>query len=214
MWIKYSYLIENMMLKGFNVKNNNLKACCSVLLLCWALPSFAQDVSHNFSTSLVLGVSEGDSDTNLASDDLMIGYDVAYQYRFDQNWGVEVGFRQVEPEGFTALFNSLVHNDFVIEKASSVRATAVYSWPLSKRNSMYVKVGAQLSSVNYQRMETVANGDITGLVDNDKTSASVYAGLGWRYQFDSGIELGASYDYQDMDIIDAKLFSLNFGYSF
>ncbi|MBE8166996.1 MAG: porin family protein, partial [Shewanella sp.] len=185
---------------------------------CCSFPAFSQDESHNLTASLALGLSEGISgNANLLNDDLMIGYDVAYQYRFNTNWGIEVGFRQAEPELFTSIINNLFATDLVVDDASSVRAAAVYSWALSKRNKLYFKAGVQQFDVSYRESDKSSDKVINNSVDfinKNESGTSIYAGIGWRYEFDSGLELGLSYDYQDMDLIDIKSFNLGIGYSF
>ncbi|MBM7070512.1 porin family protein [Shewanella sp. 202IG2-18] len=153
----------------------------------------------------------------------MIGYDLAYQYKFNNKWGVEVGYRHSEPEGtFSALkaISSLFVGTLELDYANSIRAAAVYTHSFSDNNKFDFKLGVQRYDVKSTLKGYVPVPVIGGeeqpinTISVSDDGRGLYAGLGWRYQFDSGFALGASLDHQDMDVLNVTSLNLSLGFHF
>ena len=176
----------------------------------FSLSTFAKPFDSSLSASLVAGTSNDKSNVHVENDDVMIGYDVAYQYHFSDNWGIELGYKTVSPDVFTSIINDLFDNDVVLDDLKTVRLAGQYTALLSERNQLIFSAGAQHYDVTY-RMRN--NSDQT-LSKFDNDGVSYYAEIGWRYQFDGGLILGLSYDYQDLDVLELKTGNLTIGFSF
>ncbi|WP_170308313.1 outer membrane beta-barrel protein [Parashewanella tropica] len=200
------------------------KFLLAIVLMALPLSTLAeeqlQDRPHYISTSASFALSHDKSGYDFKSDDFMIGLDVFYSYHFNNEWAVELGFRAVAPEPFVTIFTAPFEPDLILDDAKSFRLVANYGWQLNKRHSIIYKLGAQFYDVNYIHQtykSSTKDGKttITAIKDHRSTDGvSVFAGVGWRMHFDSGWELGVSYDFQPMDVINVQTLNLDFGYRF
>ncbi len=175
-----------------------------------SIPSFAKSFDASVTASLTAGDSVDQSKYHIENDDVMIGFDAAYQYHFNNNWGVELGYKTVSPDVFTSIINDIFLNDIVLDDVNSFRLAGQYTAYLSERNQLLFTLGAQRYDITYKLRDINGN----NLVSFDKDGISYYARAGWRYQFDNGFLLGLSYDYQDLDVLDLQTTNLTVGFSF
>ena len=75
--------------------------------------------------------------------------------------------------------------------------------PLSQRNSLYAKIGAQYYDYDINR------GNKTIVSDAD---IGLYLAAGWQYRWDMGLGMNAGYETYDMG--DLTTFTLNVGISY
>ncbi|ASJ98488.1 porin family protein [Shewanella marisflavi] len=176
-----------------------MKAILAAACLLVTPLSFASDYQHALSVGAGFGetnVSEDDTVT----DDIQFHYDLAYRYQFSPEWGLEVGY--MEQDIFVT--NFLIIGD-QMDNVESFRAAALYTLPLSQRNRLVFKLGANQYKLKYH------DGDDS---DYAKDGTGLLAGLGWRMEFLSGMDLGLTYHYQAMDLLDTHTFTFNLGYRF
>ena len=79
----------------------------------FSLSAVAKPFDASLTGSFTMGTSTDKSDYHVENDDLALGFDAAYQYHLDKNWGVELGYKTVSPDVFTSIINDLVDNDVV-----------------------------------------------------------------------------------------------------
>ncbi|MBM7070511.1 porin family protein [Shewanella sp. 202IG2-18] len=183
------------------------------LVITFALFSFsavAKPFDASLTGSFTMGTSADKSNYHVENDDVMLGFDVAYQYHIDNNWGVELGYKTVSPDVFTSIINDVFDNDIVLDDVDTVRLAGQYTSPISERNQLLFSLGVQRYDVTYR----LRNSAEQTLSKFDKDGFSYYARVGWRYQFDGGFLLGLSYDYQDLDVLDMGTGNLTLGFSF
>ncbi len=199
-----------------------MKKLALLLPLLFSSSIFAGESSQNVTTSLSLGIANGEKvayDTELADGDLMIGYDFAYQYKFNNQWGIELGYNNSEPEGLLSAIDNIFNGDLELDSASSLRVAGVFTHSLSERSKFDFKLGVQQYDVKYTLSGDVpvpgsGNNTQNSIVHFSEDGAGLYIGMGWRYEFNSGLLLGAGIDYKDMDILDITNLNLSIGYHF
>ncbi len=76
---------------------------------------------------------------------------------------------------------------------------------LTTRNSLYAKVGGQFYDYEFQRDDQKLEGE-------DGFGAFLEAG--WQYQWDSGWQINAGYQYADMGDLEISALNLGVSYSF
>ena len=187
-----------------------LKKLLILSLVFCSFTIFAKPFDSSLTASFVAGVSNDKSNYHVENDDGILGVDLAYQYHFDKNWGVELGYKGLSPDVFSLIFSDLLRNEIVLDDIDTIRLAAQYTAPLSERNQLILSLGAQRYDVNYR----IRDDERQTIAKFDKDGVSYYARVGWRYQFDGGFLLGLSYDYQDMDVLDLQTGNLTIGYSF
>ncbi|QYJ93802.1 porin family protein [Shewanella spartinae] len=165
--------------------------------------SFASDYHHALSLGAGMGETRVSSGKAIDGDDFQSHYDLAYRYQFSPEWGVEVGYMR-QDVFITNLF-SFYGNQ--LDDVGSFRAAALYTLPLSQRNRLVFKLGA-----NQYRLEFTDTDDNDRKYTDDGTG--LLAGLGWRMEFASGMDLGLTYHYQAMDLLDTHTFTFALGYRF
>ena len=77
--------------------------------------------------------------------------------------------------------------------------------PISKRNSVYVKLGAQHYDYKFTRNDNFVEGE---------DGTGVFFETGWQYQWDCGIGMNAGLRYQDMGELTLKSPNVGISYSF
>ncbi|WP_165904972.1 porin family protein [Parashewanella curva] len=183
-----------------------MKYCLAALLVCSSFHALAED-NHALAIALNLGDTSSNSKT-IETDNGKIGLDFSYRYQLDNNWGIEAGYKSVDTEPLELIFNHVL-NISALDALDSFRLAGVYSQPLSERNRIVFKLGAQRYSTEFD--QKVSN---TETRTYTKTGEGVYGAIGWQYQFDFGGEINFFYDYSKMDKVDLKTFNLGFGYRF
>lgn len=171
---------------------------------------FAKPFETSLTASFVAGASKDKSNFHVENDDVMLGYDLAYQYHFNESWGLELGYKTVAPDVFSNIISDVFNNDIVLDDLKTFRLATQYTAPLSLRNQLIFSLGAQRYDVTY-RLRNEAQQTLSRF---DKDGVSYYARIGWRYQFDGGFLLGLSYDYQDLDVLDLQTANMTIGFSF
>ncbi|QYK01397.1 porin family protein [Shewanella psychrotolerans] len=176
-----------------------MKAILAAACLLVTPLSFASDYHHALSVGAGIGYTSISSDDNV-TDNIPLHYDLAYRYQFSSEWGLEVGYQDVFVNNIIIIGNQM-------DNVDSFRAAALYTLPLSQRNSLVFKLGA-----NQYRLKFTDTDDNGRKYTDDGTG--LLAGLGWRMEFASGMDLGLTYHYQAMDLLDTHTFTFNLGYRF
>ena len=171
---------------------------------------FATPFESSLTASFSAGTSHDKSNYHLENDDVMLGLDLAYQYHFTPDWSLELGYKTLAPDAFTDIINDVFNNDIVLDDLHTIRLAGQYTAHLSQRNQLIFSLGAQRYDVTYKQRDE----DRQTLAKYSKDGISFYARAGWRYQFDDGILLGLSYDYQDMEVLDLRTGNVTVGFSF
>ncbi len=175
-------------------------------LLTSPLVQAATDEAHHvISAGAGMGFLSGEMDQG--NNDFELNYDFAYRYQFDNYWGAEVGYRHQDVT-FTNWFDS-AFDKYSLNDAESFRIAAVYSYPLSLRNRLVLKLGVTDYSIDATDYREDSSG-INDTVDGNGLLASV----GWRFDFNMGLELAVIYSYQDLDIIETHSYTTSLGYRF
>ena len=180
-----------------------MKAILAAACLLATPLSFASDYHHALSVGAGIGEAKVSSDKAIDGDDFQIHYDLAYRYQFSPEWGIELGYMR-QDVFVTNLFNFFGNQ---LDDVDSFRAAALYTLPLSQRNRLIFKLGA-----NQYRLK------FTDVDNNDRKytddGTGLLAGLGWRMEFASGMDLGLTYHYQAMDLLDTHTLTFALGYRF
>jgi len=139
-----------------------------------------------------------------------------YNYNFMPNYTIELGLLgssdfdwkcDEATDGWDCYSNDKRKNDFVLDADKfELNATVIAlksSIALSKRNSLYGKVGA-----SYYDYEMILNGDKTV----NETGIGFMLEGGWQYRWDTGMGMNTGLQYQKMG--DLKSSNLNVGISY
>lgn len=164
--------------------------------------SFANDYQHALSIGAGIGETNVSSDKVINGDDFQTHYDLAYRYQFTPQWGLELGYMRQD-----VFLTNLFSIDNQLDDVDSFRAAALYTLPLSKRNRLVFKLGAN----QYRLKFTDTNDNDRRFTDDDM---GLLAGLGWRMEFASGMDLGLTYHFQAMNLLDTHTLTFNLGYRF
>ncbi|RLV61714.1 porin family protein [Parashewanella curva] len=197
-----------------------MKNTLSFAALCciFSFSAAADEIEHHhISTGLSLGTIQTTSKLKFNEDYSLMSHDIAYQYRFNQDWALEVGYRYGSPPSIYAAFGRIFGQEFEFDKVKSMRLAGVYNWSLSRRNLLQAKLGIQQYNVKYTIIDVEKdepNGVKRVYNGYTKSGANAFVGLGWKYQFDSGLSLGIDFDYQPMEVAKTQSFTFNVGYRF
>ncbi len=172
--------------------------------------AFAKPFESSIAASFTAGDSLDKSGYQVENDALMLGLDLAYQYHFNENWGLELGYKTLDPDPVTDIFSDILRNVIVLDDVHSVRLAGQYTAQLTERNQLVFSLGAQRYDINYR----IRDYDLRTILRYSKNGVSYYGRAGWRYQFDGGFFTGLSYDYQDTDVLDLRSWNLSIGFSF
>lgn len=141
-----------------------------------------------------------------------------YNYKLTPNFELEVGISGgAEVDDWSCSRDS--SNDWVcrsdnkpifnIQADSLNYQNAVFAikskFPLTRRNSLYGKLGGHYFDYEFKRGSTK--------LDNDSGFGFV-AEAGWQYQFANGLTINAGYQYLDMKDLDISNLSTGLSYSF
>jgi hypothetical protein len=130
-----------------------------------------------------------------------LNYALSYRYEFTEQWEIELGYMNQD-----VFLTDVTHSGTQVEDVHSFSTAMLYNIPLSQRNRLIFKLGAAKYNINAIGYSS----DIT----SDSEGVHLIAGLGWRYEFDSGLETSIAYTYQDVDFINKITMALNLGYRF
>lgn len=140
-----------------------------------------------------------------------------YNYKLNQTLSLEVGLNfgfdasDWECEDFDNGFTCRDRNDSMfgigadeLEVTSLVLAGKA-AIPLSKRNSLYAKLGANIYDYEILRDDRL-------LLEDSGTG--VYLEAGWQYAWDFGLGMDAGVQYFDMGDLDSVTFGVGVNYQF
>ncbi|WP_133407704.1 outer membrane beta-barrel protein [Parashewanella tropica] len=153
------------------------------------------------------GYSAGENSRGVENDKAAVSYDGSYRFQLLPEWGIELGYKRLDPQLYTVHVEEVLDNEIIQEHIYSYRALATYSIPFMDKQRFDLKAGVHQYDLGYR---SKVDGKI---VVKDKSAMSYYAAANWVYRFDIGIELGVGYDFQQIDVIRVQTFSLVIGYS-
>ncbi|NRA70036.1 MAG: porin family protein [Gammaproteobacteria bacterium] len=90
-------------------------------------------------------------------------------------------------------------------KYSNLVVAAKGAYPLSQRNSVYGKIGAQYYDYNIKQ---------SGKSLNKDSGLGLFVGAGWQYQWDMGLAINAGVKYYDMGDIKSVGSTVGISYQF
>ncbi|MCE9680592.1 porin family protein [Shewanella sp. AS1] len=176
----------------------------TILAVCLLISPLSQALDRQHALSAGIGWGTAQPQNEKADPgDVQIHYDLAYRYQFTPGWGVELGYMR-QDVFLTDIFFSVGNQ---LKGADSFRTAALYALPLSQSNRLVFKLGANLYDLNFidtNNKDQKFSQDGLGL----------FAGLGWRLAFSTGLEMSINYSYQTMDLIDTNTITANLGYRF
>ena len=168
---------------------------------------------HSFGVQLAAGGIEYKNSNNDEGTVQLYSY---YNYAFSQNFSLELGVNfgtDVEDWECHETYNDNWHCSTNNNSLFGLNADEVeYSnlvvaikglLPLSQRNSLYAKIGAQYYDYDINR------GNKSIVHDSD---IGLYLAAGWQYQWDMGLGMNAGYEAFDMG--DLETFTLNVGINY
>ena len=158
------------------------------------------DKVHTF--SFETGFGNSDYDKGVSSDDGVAHASFRYSYEILPTYEVELGYTvgsDVDDFLFLGLFED-VELDY-----EAFTLSAQKSWSISKRNSLYAKLGTSSFDYEYTENDKV-------LVDD--SGMGFVAGVGWQLRFPSGFGLSAGFEYHQMKDLKVKAYTLGMNYKF
>jgi opacity protein-like surface antigen len=163
--------------------------------------TYAAETTQAINGGIGYGGTDASENGLIDSGDMQLHYDLSYRYKFDDQWEIELGYMKQD-----VFITDIFKFGSRVEDVYSFRTAMIYSIPLSKRIKPFAKLGAahySINAINFSN-DYNSNDDGVGLV----------AGLGCRFEYDSGIENSLVYTYQDFDIIRSHTLTFNLGYRF
>ena len=169
-------------------------------------PLMADDKLHSIGIATGIGSSQDtfkdSSGQELLVDDLSGTTEFSYNYKFAENWALDVNYLTANSTRASFIFDLFLDNKFSMNEISlGVKGTL----PLSEHNDFFIRLNA--SSYNYK-----IKNDIARLID--KNGIGAVAGLGWQYHFDNGLQFNVSYNYHNLGNIDFNFGSFGIAYRF
>ena len=147
------------------------------------------------------GSAEETSDLN---DLITTHYSYSYQYQMTENFSIGLGYLK----GDSSRADGFIIDLFTDSKIdySAILFTAKANYPVSIRNSVYLKVNA----IQYD-YDVVDDNEVVYSEDDNDFGFS----LGWEYEFDNGIGINAGYEVLNLGKhIDIKGFNIGISYRF
>ena len=178
--------------------------------------SNAQDQQH--SVGIVAGVASGEYKNSTQDGDGFAQAYLFYNYQALEHFSVELAYNtaaeldnwQCEEKHndswtcnennkimFALLANEFELNGFVV----AIKGHA----PISQRNSLYAKLGAQYYDYEFSRNNNHLEGE---------NGIGVLFEAGWQYQWDMGIGMNVGLRYQDMGDLTLKSQNVGISYTF
>ena len=166
---------------------------------------------------LVAGIANGEYKSSSQDGDGFVQSYLYYNYQIVDNFSVEVGYNSAteydgwdctedEDDDWTCRWtddNKIFNMDSDNFELDGFVAAIKGNLPLSQRNSLYGKIGAQ-----YYDYEFAGNGHY---IEGD-SGTGLFLEAGWQYVWDLGIGMNVGVRYQDMG--DLTLASSNVGISY
>jgi opacity protein-like surface antigen len=179
-----------------------MKKLITALCLILSPLTYAAEKTQAINGGIGWGITEVSGNGIVDDPDAQLHYDLSYRYKFDDQWEIELGYMKQD-----VLLYIPFNAENQLEDVYSYRTAMLYSIPLSQRNKLFAKLGAAHYSINAIHVTD-------NFSSNDHNGVGLVAGLGWRYEYDSGIEHSLVYTYQDFDIISSHTLTFNLGYRF
>ena len=198
------------------MKLSSLTSISLFSLMLLSAYSNAQDRPHTY--GLVTGAASGEyKNSNKDGDGFAQAY-LFYNYQIMDNFSVELAYNAAieldswecnetsddrwtcgtnDKPMFGLLANEMELNGFVV----AIKGEA----PLSKRNSLYAKLGAQYYDYTFTRNNNFVEGE---------SGTGVFFEAGWQYRWNSGIGMNVGLRYQDMGELTLKSPNVGISYSF
>lgn len=177
--------------------------------------AYCEEKKHT--VGLVAGFASGEYKNSSKDGDGFVQSYLFYNYQFVDHFSVEVGFNSAaeyddwdceedDDDNWTCRWNddnkifNMESDDFELHGFVAAIKGDV---PLSKRNSLYGKVGAQYYDYEFSGNDHYIGGD---------SGTGLFLEAGWQYEWDLGLGMNVGIRYQDMG--DLTLTSSNVGISY
>ena len=175
-----------------------------ICLNCYSL--FAEEKLHTIGVSTGFGSSQDtfkdSAGQELLVDDVSGTTEFTYNYKFSENWVVDINYLTANSTRASFIFDLFLDNKFSMNEVSlGIKGIL----PLSEHNDFFVRLDA--SSYNYK-----IKNDTTRLID--KNGVGAVAGLGWQYHFDNGLQFNVAYNYHNLGNVNFVFGSLGVAYRF
>ncbi len=198
------------------MKLSSLAAISLLSLSLLSTYSNAQDKPHSF--GLVTGAASGEYKNSSQDGDGFAQAYLFYNYQVFKNFSVEFAYNTAaeldswecnettedkwtcgtnDKPMFGLLANEMQLDGFVV----AIKGEA----PLSKRNSLYAKLGAQYYDYKFSRNDNFVEGE---------DGTGVFFEAGWQYIWNCGIGMNVGLRYQDMGELTLKSPNVGISYSF
>jgi long-subunit fatty acid transport protein len=145
-----------------------------------------------------------DEETSDLNDLITTHYSYSYQYQMADNFSIGLGYLK----GDSSNADGIIIDIFTDSKIdySAILLSAKVNYPVSKRNSVYLKVNA----LQYD-YDVVDDNEVVYSEDDNDFGFS----FGWGYEFDNGIGINAGYEVLSLGKhIDIKGLNAGIGYRF
>jgi long-subunit fatty acid transport protein len=177
-----------------------------ILSFCISSIAFANEKPHAIGleysySDINNGSNEETSDLN---DSITTHYSYSYQYQMAEDFSIGLGYLK----GDSSRADGFLIDIFTDSKIdySAILLSAKVNYPVSKRNSVYLKV----SAIQYD-YDVVDDNEVVYNEDDNDFGFS----LGWGYEFDNGIGINAGYEILNLGKhIDIKGFNAGISYRF
>jgi len=178
--------------------------------------TIAQDQQH--SVGIVAGVAGGEYKNSTQDGDGFAQAYFFYNYQALENFSVEVAYNtaaelniweceEKHNDSWTCSENNktmfgMLANEFELDGfVVAIKGQA----PISQRNSLYAKLGAQYYDYEFSRNGNHLEGE---------DGIGVLFEAGWQYQWDMGIGMNVGLRYQDMGELTLKSQNVGISYAF
>ena len=161
---------------------------------------------HIFGAQWSLGSADHDksliNDTGVSH---LYGY---YNYAIDQKLAIEIGYNEGSDWSIGWGWDSddTKYKNFVIATKGSI--------PLSKRNSLFFKLGGQIYDYQITDQSFDSQLNKTGNLLEKKSGFGFYLEAGWQYRWDIGLGLNSGLQFMDMGNLTISTFTTGISYQF
>lgn len=198
------------------MKLPNLAAISLLSLSLLSTYSSAQDRPHSF--GLVTGAASGEYKNSSQDGDGFAQAYLFYNYQVIEHFFVELAYNaateldswecnEIGNDRWTCGTNNKpMFGLFADEmKLDGFVVTIKGEAPLSKRNSLYAKLGAQYYDYKFTRNDNFVDGE---------EGTGVFFEAGWQYRWNCGIAMNVGLRYQNMGELTLKSPNIGISYSF
>ena len=192
----------------------NLAAISLLSLSLISTAAYSQKSKHT--TGLVIGYATGEYKNSDNDGDGFAQSYLYYNYQILDNFSVEVAYtgateidtwscKEYDDEWFCRSYNNKPIFNLGVDSFDLDGFVAAIKGeiPLSQRNRLYGKVGAQYYDYEFSRDDRFVEGD---------TGTGLFLEAGWQYRWDLGIGMNVGLRYQDLG--DLSFASTNVGISY